>query len=113
MIYFVEYWSVKPEWKALSTEERAEYMGQVGSAIKGLMEQGVQVLTWSSNHESTSKRADYDYFAIWKIPDQATADAFQKLVEGAGWYNYFEQKNLMGKEATAESVIGELIQLST
>ena len=111
MIYFVEYWNVKPAWHALSTQARAEYMEQVGAAIQGLIEQGVQVLTWSKNDENTAQKANYDYFAIWGFPNQATADHFQALVEGAGWYNYFEQVNMMGAADTAENVIGQLIHL--
>ena len=111
MIYFIEIWNAKPAWTALSAEERANYMGQIGPHIQGLMEKGVKILTWSNNDSATSQRANYDYFAIWSFPDQETANGFQELVEAAGWYNYFEQVNLMGKEAIAEEVIGQLIQL--
>jgi len=111
MIYIIETWSVKPAWLALSTEERGNYMNQVGAAIQDLVAKGVKVLTWSNNDASTAKRSNNDYFAIWTFPDQATADGFLQVVEGAGWYNYFEQKNLMGKEATAQEVIGQLVQL--
>ncbi|MEL6592227.1 MAG: DUF6616 family protein [Bacteroidota bacterium] len=111
MIYFIEIWNATPAWHALSTEERADYMGQVGSHIQNLLDQGVKVLTWSNNDSATSHKAAYDYFAIWSFPTQELADGFQQLVEGAGWYNYFEQVNLMGKEDTAQGVIGQLIQL--
>lgn len=111
MIYFIEIWNAKQAWLDLSMEERGNYMNQVGSHIQGLLDKGVKVLTWSNNTQETTHRANYDYFAIWTFPDQATADGFQALVEGAGWYNYFEQTNLMGKEASVESVIGQLVQL--
>ena len=111
MIYFIEIWNAKPAWKALSIEERGAYMNQVGGHIQGLLEKGVKVLTWSNNDSGTSHRADFDYFAIWTFPDQEKAHSFQALVEGAGWYNYFEQSNLMGKEASVEEVIGQLVQL--
>jgi len=111
MIYFIEIWNAKPAWKALSAEERGNYMNQVGAHIQGLIEKGVKILTWSHNEGNTSERAPYDYFAIWSFPDPETADGFQQLVAGAGWYNYFEQVNLMGQEATAEQVIGHLVQL--
>ncbi len=110
MIYFIELWNTKPAWQALSTEERANYMGQIGPHIQGLIEKGVKVLTWSDNDEQTSKKIDYDFFAIWSFPDQETADQFQNLVEGAGWYNYFEQTNAMGKADTVDNIIGKLIQ---
>ena len=111
MIYFIEIWNAKASWLALSQEERGQYMNKVGAAIQSLIDQGVKVLTWSDNDTATTHRAGFDYFAIWTFPNQETADHFQGLVEGAGWYNYFEQQNLMGKEATAEAVIGQLIQL--
>ncbi len=111
MIYFIEIWNAKQAWLDLSMEERGNYMNQVGAHIQGLLDKGVKVLTWSNNKQETTHRANYDYFAIWTFPDQATADGFQALVEGAGWYNYFEQTNLMGEEASVESVIGQLVQL--
>lgn len=111
MIYIVEIWNVKPAWLALSTEERGNYMNQVGGAIQGLLAKGVKVLTWSNNDPVTAKRCDYNFFAIWTFPDQATADGFMATVEGAGWYNYFEQVNLMGKENSVEQTIGQLVHL--
>lgn len=110
MIYFIEIWSVKPAWLELSPQDRGNYMQQVGAHIQALLDKGVQVLTWSSNNLTTSYRANFDYFAIWTFPDQETADSFQALVEGAGWYNYFEQTNLMGRQATVGDIIGQLVQ---
>ena len=111
MIYFIEAWNAKPAWLELSKEERGAYMNQVGAAIGGLLEAGVKVLTWSVNDPATTKRATFDYFAIWTFPNQESADEFQKLVEGAGWYEYFEQQNLMGREDSVENVIGHLVGL--
>lgn len=79
-------------------EERRAYMTQVGSAIQGLLEQGVKVLTCWVNDKLISKKADYDSFAIWIFPNQESPDGFQKILEGTGWYYYFEQVNLIGKE---------------
>ncbi|MEO1450856.1 MAG: DUF6616 family protein [Bacteroidota bacterium] len=111
MIYFIELWNAKPEWLALSTEERAAYMGQIGPHIQGLIEKGTQVLTWSANNPATDRRSPYDYFAVWSFPDQTVANEFQALVQAAGWYNYFEQVNAMGQADSAEGIIGKLIQL--
>ncbi|MEL6560140.1 MAG: DUF6616 family protein [Bacteroidota bacterium] len=111
MIYIIEQWNAKPSWLALSGEERESYMNQVGQAIEELLNNGVKVLTWSVNDNSTSRKAAYDYFAIWSFPNQEAANSFQQLVTGAGWYNYFEQTNLMGKEQSAAEVIGKLISL--
>ncbi len=111
MIYFIELWNAKQAWLDLSQEERGNYMNQVGAHIQGLLEKGVKILTWSVNDAATSERADYDYFALWSFPNQELADGFQQLVAGAGWYNYFEQVNVMGGEDSVENIIGKLIQL--
>ena len=86
-------------------------MAQVGGHIQGLLDQGVQVLTWSDNDQDTSERANYDFFAIWTFPNQEMADGFQQLVTGAGWYTYFEQVNIKGEANTAQEIIGKLVQL--
>jgi len=111
MIYFIEIWNAKPTWLALSQEERGAYMANIGPHIADLVAKGVKILTWSENDSNTSFRAGFDFFAIWSFPNQEIANDFQKLVEGAGWYNYFEQSNLMGAEDSAENVIGKLVQL--
>jgi len=111
MVYFIELWNAKPEWLALSTEDRAEYMQNVGKAIQGLTEKGTHVLTWSENDQNTDRRCFYDFFAIWTFPNQDLANEFQQLVEGAGWYNYFEQVNAKGQENSAQGLIQKLVQL--
>ena len=111
MIYFIELWNAKPTWMALSPKERGQYMAQIGPHIQKLLEKGVKVLTWSDNDPKTSQKAAFDYFAIWTFPDQETANGFEELVEAAGWYNYFEQVNVMGRENTVENLIGQLVQL--
>ncbi|MEO0895949.1 MAG: DUF6616 family protein [Bacteroidota bacterium] len=111
MIYFIELWNAKAAWHALSPEERGAYMAQIGPHIQGLIEKGTKILSWSENDKATDKRAPFDYFAIWMFPNEETANGFQQLVEQAGWYNYFEQTNLMGAEDSVENVIGKLVSL--
>ncbi|MEM8888543.1 MAG: DUF6616 family protein [Bacteroidota bacterium] len=111
MVYFIEMWNATDAWHKLSTEERGNYMGQIGAHVQGLMEKGVEILTWSLNDSDTSRKGSYDYFAIWSFPDKAAAMDFQGLVEAAGWYTYFDQKNLMGEADSAQNVIGQLVQL--
>jgi hypothetical protein len=38
-------------------------------------------------------------------------EQFEKLVEGSGWYNYFEQVNLSGMATTPDEIIGQLITM--
>jgi len=111
MIYGIEIWNAKPAWLQLSVEERGDYMGKVGSAMEQMASNGIKALTWSFNDPATDEKADYDYFALWTFPSQELADGFFATVKGAGWYNYFDQVNLMGAEDTAQNVIGRIVQL--
>ena len=109
MKMYLELWNATPAWKELSQEERGNYMGQLGPAIQQLMESGVEIISWGFNDADTFKRAGYDFFAVWKFPDEQTAQGFEKMVEGAGWYTYFEQVNVMGDASTPQDIIGKMI----
>ena len=111
MITYIELWKATAAWTALGTEERGAYMTALGPAIQGLMEKGVQVVSWGANEATTAHKADYDFFAVWTFPNEETAKDFENMVEGAGWYTYFEQVNLMGKAQGPQEIIGQLIGL--
>lgn len=109
MITYIELWKAKQAWTDMSTEERVTYMNALGPAIEQLLASGVQIISWGSSDTSTFSRADYDYFAVWTFPDEQTAKEFEKMVEGAGWYTYFDQVNAMGKASTPQEIIGQMI----
>lgn len=111
MKMYVELWKAKGAWKDLSKEERGNYMGLLGPAIQQLMENGVQIINWGLNDGDTFNRADFDFFAVWTFPSNEAAQNFEKMVEGAGWYNYFDQVNVKGDASTAQEVIGKMINM--
>jgi len=111
MITYIELWKAKQEWINLSKEERGNYMTALGPAIQQLMEAGVQIVSWGTNEAATFSKADFDYFAVWTFPNEETAKGFEKMVEGAGWYNYFDQVNAMGNALSPQDVIANLIAL--
>jgi hypothetical protein len=108
---YLELWKAKDAWKALSKEERANYMSLLGPAIQHLLENGVQIINWGQNDPSTLYRMDYDFFAVWTFPSDEAAQSFEKMVEGAGWYNYFDQVNAKGNATTAQEIIGKMIEM--
>jgi hypothetical protein len=111
MKFYVEAWSAKQAWLDLSAEERGAYMGQVGPVIQQLMEQGVEIVSWSDNDTDTVERLGHDFFAVWKFPTDELAKSFEALVTGAGWYNYFTQVNLKGNAGGPEEIIGKMINM--
>ena len=110
MIYFIELWNAKSSWKSLSEEQRSDYMQGVVVKIQTLLDNGAGVTTCSFNDISTSNRAKYEYMAIWNFPNQDAANNFQRVVQDADWYQYFDQINAMGKLDSVENIIGALIQ---
>lgn len=111
MITYIELWKAKQAWHDLPKEERGTYMTALGPAIQKMMENRVQIVSWGVNDSSTFSKADYDYFAVWTFPDAEAAKDFEKVVEGAGWYNYFDQVNAMGTAGSPQEVIGKMIAL--
>ncbi len=108
---FIELWSVTDAWKKMTKEERGNYLGQIGPHIQGLLEKGVEIISWGENCKKTTHRANYDFFAVWKFPTMEMRKEFETLVEAAGWYNYFHQENVSGESTTPDVIIGELINL--
>lgn len=108
---YLELWNAKEAWTNLSKEDRANYLGQLGPHIESLVNNGVEIVNWGTNDSSTANRAAYDFFAIWKFPTQQSVSDFEALVEGAGWYDYFEQVNVSGEATSPEEVLGKLIDL--
>jgi hypothetical protein len=111
MKMYVELWKAKTAWKDLSKEERGNYMNLLGPAIQQLLDYDVKIISWGVNDSSTFNRAGYDFFAVWTFPNDEAAQSFEKMVEGAGWYNYFEQVNAKGDSSTPQEVIGKMIDM--
>ena len=108
---YIEIWKAKDAWKEMSQEARGEYMTQLGPAIQDLIENGVKIISWGVNDGTTLKKADYDFFGVWEFQDDEAVKSFEALVEGAGWYNYFDQVNICGETQTPNDVIGKMIAL--
>ena len=111
MYLFVECWKARPEWLALNTEDRGNYMAELGKGLGELLKSGVEIVSWSMNDLDTSNRASFDYFAVWKFPTKELATGFEKIVQQSGWYNYFEQVNLKGEVAGPDFCIGHMVGL--
>ena len=76
-----------------------------------MLNNGVNIVSWGSNKSLTFSKADYDYFAVWAFPTFEIAQEFEKMVEGAGWYNYLQQVNTMGAAASPQDIIEIMINL--
>jgi hypothetical protein len=93
MHLYVELWNARPAWHALPIAERAAYVAQLGPAIGGLVERGVELLGFGLTDADAPHAAGYTYLAVWRTPDVDGARLLEATVEGAGWHAYFEQVN--------------------
>lgn len=109
-IVFVELWSAKPAWTALSDEEQAAYIDRIGGSIAGLQEQGVELAHIAVTDPETDLHAGYDYLAVWTMPDTATRVAMEAAIRADGFYDYFDQINASGQSAPPPVVFGAMIE---
>lgn len=110
MHIFVELWNVRQAWLDLPQADRVAYVEGVGGAMGELAEAGIECICWS-HVDDADYPSGHKFMAVWKMPDQSAVELFEKTVEGAGWYNYFEQVNARGALQTPQEVLGDLIGL--
>lgn len=113
MYLFTECWKAKDEWLELDKKSRNDYMQELGKGVAELVKAGVEIITWSMNDCDITKRAPYDYFAIWKFPNKAFAQQFELIIEQSGWYKYFDQLNMGGEIGKPDESISHMIELNT
>jgi hypothetical protein len=109
MYLFVECWKARKEWCNLTIQEQSAYMAELGKGIGELLKAGVEIVSWTYNDPETANRAPYDYIAVWKFPTKELAGQFEQIVEGSGWYNYFDQVNMKGEVSTPDACISQMI----
>ncbi len=106
---FIELWSCKPRWSAMSAEERGAYMAQIAPSIESVMAAGVQLLACGTADRDTDHCGDWDYFAVWSTPDSETRRLFERTIAASGWYDHFAQVNLSGVSGDLDAVIGGMV----
>ncbi|PEQ10513.1 hypothetical protein B2G71_22065 [Novosphingobium sp. PC22D] len=110
---FIELWSYKQAWHDLGEAGRADYVAKLGPAIADVLALGIEVIAWGHNRQDVDMRVDYDFFAVYRVPDEAAFAALQSAVSASGWYDYFLHANAGGIASTSESVLGDHISLAT
>jgi hypothetical protein len=100
MYLYLELWSAREAWLKLSRPEREAFFERVTGAVTDLLESGSEALAFAINDADTDKRAGYEYLALWRMPDRATAVEFEARLNELGWYDLFDQHNMRGPEIT-------------
>lgn len=91
----MELCNAKWEWIALSDIEREKFLEPIPALMKALQENGVEIISWSVIDLATPERAPYDYVAIFRFPNDEALQEYYKIFTDYGWYQYFDQDNVM------------------
>lgn len=108
MYLYVELWKPKPAWRALSAQEREQFIAGTVPALEELGKAGVEIVGFALNDPDTAHRADYVYMAAWRMPSRELAVQLERAVIDYGFHEYFEQVNARGEIRAPEAVLGHM-----
>lgn len=78
MHLYVEAWTARPAWLALSRSGREQFFGIIGQEIGNQIEASCELLGVARNDADAPRRAGYDSVAVWKIPDLDRVHVFEE-----------------------------------
>lgn len=110
MHLYLELWKPRDAWRALSAEERQQFVEGIGPAIAGLLESGIELIGFARSDVDTTHRADYAYLAAWRMPSKDHALALENAVTDSGFHDFFEQINARGEIAAPEAILADMAQ---
>lgn len=110
---FIELWKFKDNWKNAGVDVRAKYVESLQPSLQAILASGVEIIAWGYNDPSVDRRANYDAFGVYRMPNRALFEEFQKAVAGSGWYDFFEHVNAGGTPVAPPDMLGQHIQLLT
>lgn len=107
---YVELYNYRQTWLGLSEDDRKSFVGVVENAVAEMEKAGVHVVGFGFNDPNTDRRAPYDFFCVYTMPNVAFARGFETQVEGSGWYTYFDQVNASGPVKSVAEALADNIK---
>lgn len=109
MYLYLELWTARPAWRALSVEARKAYIDSIGPAIGQLLASGIELLGFSVVDQDTMLGSEHTYLGAWRMPSKELAVMLEQAVHGAGWHDYFVQVNARGAIMETSDVFAHMI----
>lgn len=107
MYVLIELWKARPPWYELDPVRREEYLATVMPAIEQLLSDGVELVAMEvAGNGNGNGHGHYDYWAVWRLPDQDRVHAFSAALEEVGWHAYFERVALDVEGRAVEDILG-------
>ena len=109
MRIYVEQWRPGPAWRELDAEQRTTFVTAVGPDLQEVLDRGAELVALGPADPGTAYSGKPQYFAVWRFPDLDLVQLFERRIEGAGWYEYFEQTNLGGEIVDLDVLLEQLV----
>lgn len=101
----IETWTPKEKWLATDEETRRRFFDEVREGMAEMSKAGIETLGWGRVDQDADRPSAHEWFAVWRTPNSATSAAFLEGVDRSGWYEYFEQVNVVGELLPAENAM--------
>lgn len=101
----IETWTPKNTWLAVDEETRRRFFEGVREAMGEMSKAGIETLGWGRVDQTADRSSSHEWFAVWRTPNPTMSAAFLDGVDRSGWYEYFEQVNVVGELVPAENAI--------
>lgn len=109
--YLVELYTPNAHWKALSVEQRQNFVAAIGSAMQGLSSMGVEVLTLTEVLPNIDQNSQHRFLGIWRFPEPQVRDALLAGIKASGWYEYFDHVNVAGATGDVVQHLAALVNV--
>lgn len=109
MYLYLELWTARPAWLALSTEERTQFMDSIGPAIGQLLDTEIELLGFALADSGALQGTAHTYMAAWRMPTRELAVMLEEAVAGSGWHDYFDQVNARGAVMDTPDALAHMI----
>ncbi len=87
-------WQPNGAWEALSDDAKLGYLKTLDDYINQGRAGGMVVLGWSPIDRTLPKAPKEGFVGVFGVSDAAQVHEFEKVVEAADWYKYFDSTNI-------------------
>lgn len=107
-----EIWKARPAWVALNATERESFFNdKIGPFLGQMINEGAEILACALNDNDSAERMNYDYMAVWRLPNKAFSERVEQGAAALGFLDYFEQANFSGAIISPPELNGHMLSV--
>ncbi|MFE9627712.1 DUF6616 family protein [Streptomyces sp. NPDC006527] len=110
MYLVIAMWRPKPEWLALTAEERQAFLTTMGDQLAELNSAGIE-LVGNGSVDPAAGDATWTHYAVWRALSLVGAKKFAADAENSGVPTYFERIQLAGPMLDMQELAASMIAL--